>query len=250
MRKRFAIRFLLLFLTIVTVGGCTMIPKKREKKLTYAEEMQRMDRELNKHLDKKYGTIVFRQKAFEGSNFLHHKDDRWYLEADLSYYWQKDLGKGTAEFEVRRYETEDGEAFQDNFFGLIIKKDFEEWVANLARPYFPTCKVEVVTQSLFYPNELTIKSGIRDVLHYKNDLQCLFFYVLVEEDGQTIEEFQSQASKFVDEWEKQGILSWAHVYYMTKKGYETFDLTKKGSFLKEEEITYYERSVGDKSKSK
>ena len=242
MRKRFAIRFLLLFLTIVTVGGCTMIPKKREKKLTYAEEMQRMDRELNKHLDKKYGTIVFRQKAFEGGGF-DHPEDKWYLEADLSYYWQKDLGKGKAEFIVERRDTEDGEVFKDKFFGLIVRKEFEEWIEKLAKPYFDKYKVIADTWMIFYPNELTVKSNLQDMLKYKEELWSIHFDIMVEEGDQTVEEFQKNAKAFVDEWEKQGVFSAPTITYLTKENYEKSGMREDGKYFVEEGIASYFRVV-------
>ncbi|MDD7266613.1 MAG: hypothetical protein PUH12_00355, partial [Lachnospiraceae bacterium] len=113
-----------------------MIPGFGKKKISREDELLRLETAMDDHLEKKYGTIVFRQKAFEGSNFLHHKDDRWYLEADLSYYWQKDLGKGKAEFRVERRDTEEGEVFKDNFYGKIIRKEFEQWVEKQAKSYF------------------------------------------------------------------------------------------------------------------
>lgn len=242
MKKYYFTRCIVIVLSLLFLGGCRMIPGFGKKKISREDELLRLETAVDEHLEKKYGPIVYRQKAFEGGGF-DHPEDKWYMEADLSFYWQKDLGKGKAEFIVERRDTEDGEVFKDKFFGLIVRKEFEEWIEKLAKPYFGKYKVIADTWMIFYPNELTVKSNLQDMLKYKEELWSIHFDIMVEEGDQTVEEFQKNAKAFVDEWEKQGVFSAPTITYLTKENYEKSGMREDGKYFVEEGIASYFRVV-------
>lgn len=229
--KRFMLCFILVFL--MGAYGCTMMPNHELPKANHSESEQDVIRSMQDHLTQKYGTFNYQIDGFIWAG--------WDFKYDLLNLTTTIDGEEYS-FSVERHKEENGYSFEDNYFGLLIKKDYEAAVFEHAVQYFPSCFVAASTMSVNYPNTLTGVSTFEDLLSEKDNISgFITVVVVVDETFTNTDEFEKAAKQFCDDWNKVGLRTLLRVIYVTHETYSNTNQSniREQGILIDNRITEY-----------
>jgi len=103
-------------------------------------------------------------------------------------------------FYIKRYKDGDGYRYEDTYFGLLIREDFEKIVQKIAKNYFETCKVRVSFIEPFY-NVLVEGTSLNKFIELYQNKNRYEFIDLYTEDTDGL--FENKARSFSIEMKKQ-----------------------------------------------
>lgn len=211
----------ILAITMIGVCGCGM----NRKDSNY--ERQEVIYGARQHLLNKYGYIdcVVSGVTLSG----------WDYAYDVVYFSIAINGE-SEELKVERREENGQYVYYDNYFGYIIQDEFEAKIKEYTEKYFPRAHVSASTTTELYPNSLTSESTLDDLRKKNDEMGKIFFVIIVDETFESVEEFDSAAKGFVEEWSALEFPSKPIIYYVTKEAYEL----EGGVLLNEHIIKRYE----------
>lgn len=175
--------------------------------------------EMKAHLSDKYGIIEYDIEGFIPAG--------WDRNCDLLNL--KTNFNGTEyNFSVERHKDGETVSFQDNYFGILVKEEFEEKLYVCASKYFDNCFTDIASMSINYPNELKKGSGFSDLKELKDSISSKITAVtVVDETFDSIGEFEKAAENFCDDWNKNEIPVMHRVIYVS---HETFMQINQSNF--------------------
>lgn len=227
MKRRTGVLTLVIIL-LIGVCGCSM---RKENKTDYEQEAIY---EMRTHLKEKYGNISYEIKGFVAAGW-DHEYDRLNLSAEID-------GVDEA-FYVKRFDNNGSYAYEDNYFGFVIREAFENKIREYADVYFSEYKVYAGMQSGNYPNSLTGKSSLNEMIQLKDEIGDITFIIAVDEIFENQDDFKVAAEAFVSEWEQIGLASTPRVIYLTHSIYETIERKNCEDILVNNRITEYSRVI-------
>lgn len=227
-------RFSVLILTIlILIGVCGCNMKENSNTTKHQNPQHEIVVEMREHLRKKYGHISYKIDGLITAGW-DHSYDQLNLSATID---------GVEEsFFVRRYNNDGAYSFSDNYFGLVIRDEFEEFVGEYAKKYFPEFKVFSGIADV-YPNSLTAKSTLQNFLKVKDEVGEITFLVLVNETFTTVEEFNEVAKAFVADWADLELFSTPRVIYLSSSTYEITERENCEKVLIDNNITEYRQVI-------
>lgn len=228
-------RFSVLILTIlILIGVCGCNMKENSNTTKHQNPQHEIVVEMREHLRKKYGHISYKIDGLITAGWDHSYD-----QLNLS----TTIDGVEESFFVRRYNNDGVYSFSDNYFGLVIRDEFEKFVGEYAEKYFPEFKVFAITKSnLFvYPNSLTANSTLKNMLELKGQLGNITFEVFVNETFNNVEEFNEAAKAFVSDWKILEVHSIPCVIYVSTSVYEIIE--RDSSLSEDDHIGYYEEII-------
>lgn len=191
---------------------------------------QQIVAEMKEHLTSKYGNIEYDIEGFLASG--------WDQPYDVLNLTTKVNGIKES-FSVERYVDGDEYIFTDNYFGLVVRDEFEKKISEIACKYFSEFRVFAGMTSNNYPNSLTNKSSFEDLLEVKDELRDITFIVIVDETFQSTDEFVLAAESFVEEWSLNEIASTPRVIYLSTDVYKTIQRENYRDVLVDNRIKEY-----------
>lgn len=228
MRRRWLVFSLIFVILVMGVCGCSM--EQNNKQISE----QQIIAEMKNHLSDKYGNIEYDVKGFIASGWDHPYDVLNLVT----------IVDGLEEsFRVERHENEGKYVYKDNYFGVVIREEFENQVIVLAEKYFPEFKVFAGMQSHMYPDSLNGDSNLEDMLAIKDEIGSITFIVLVNEKFGDVEEFNDAAKAFILEWSELKIPSTPRIIYLLEDVYKTMDRSNYSDVLVANRITEYSERV-------
>lgn len=211
----------ILLVLILGLSGCEM--EKDNKTETISQ--------IKSFLTGKYEAVSFDVLSFETAGFSSQYDSLR-LKTMLD-------GK-----EVVVYARKDADGnISDNYFGYLIKNEYDSAVLKCANKYFDDCFADASTFSEFYPNSLKTGSGFEDLLACRGELrEKISVVVVVNEASVDIEAFEEKAKAFCSEWNS---LMLPASYRIICVDQETYSLSNKDNYrdngvLKSNVIEYSE----------
>jgi len=190
-------------------------------------------RQAQEHLTSKYGKIEFEVLGIFPSGFDY--------PYDFMNVYLKGEDKDETEFEIRRYKEKGKVRFEDSYFGLQIRDEFEGLIKKTADSYFPEYKVRVVVPQIF-PNYYTKDSTLRDAADAQ-DLAYPGIIIMVEESFETTGEFYVAAEEFIKEWEKFKIQGDVRIMYLIPELYEKSTWLSDDIYKEENQLAEFEESI-------
>lgn len=233
--KIYCMKKIFLFIVLILlIGacGCAMKPNNQTSRTNRSQSEQEIVSAIKEHLSQKYGSFNYQVEGFIKAGW-DHDYDLLNLSVEIN---------GTKEtFSVQRHSTESGYVYEDNYFGLLVRPNFEEKVSELAADYFASMNV-YVTLSQNYPDNLTNAAQIDDLLALDN-LQNISVIVTVEENFNSVEEFTAAAKLFVSKWTDQRIPSTVRVIYLNKEVFANTNRSNVSSVLVNNQLAEYREIV-------
>ncbi len=212
--KKILISLLIIIFAFEGVG-CRMIDER--KKQTRKEIVC----EMEEYINEKYENVGYSFVAFHPAGW-DHSYDLLYLNTEF---------EGEQEdFCVKRYLKNGKYVFEDNYFGLLITKDFVSEINKFASKYFKQFIADANCTELDYPHSFTKNSTLEDLVKKKDELNSITFVLIVNQTFANTEDFKVAAKKFCDDWKSVGIKSNARVIYVSNSVYETVDIKNYDSF--------------------
>lgn len=193
----------LILLFTIGVCGCDM---------KYNDNFeQQIISEMERHLSNKYGDIQYDIESFFQSG--------WDRKCDLLNL-RTTIDEIDYHFSVERYVNGESVTFKDNYFGILIKQEYEDNLYDCASKYFESCFVDASTMSINYPNELDSNSNFSDMISLKDEIDSkIVVVVVVDEIFSDISEFEKTAEDFCNDWEKIGLPVVFRVIYVSHETY-------------------------------
>lgn len=217
-------KFLLIIVLALSMGlyGCTVKPhellwgRSRETEREVVSAMQ-------DYLIEKYDVVFYDIVSFWAAG--------WNYDYDILNL-STEIDGVEESFSVERHKTETGYEFKDNYFGLVIRSSFEAKVSALAAEYFEEYHVYAILRQN-YPDNLTKPTQLDDLLAL-DDRDSIAIIVTVENRFSNMEEFESIAKSFVDQWSKEEIRSKVRVICLSKEVYQTIDRSNYSTVYSED----------------
>ena len=103
-------------------------------------------------------------------------------------------------FYIKRYKDGEGYRYDDTYFGLLIREDFEKIVLRISKNYFKTCKVRVSFIEPF-DNSLVEGTSLDKFIELYQNKNRYEFIDLYTEDTDGL--FENNANSFLVEMKKQ-----------------------------------------------
>jgi len=103
-------------------------------------------------------------------------------------------------FYIKRYKDGEGYSYDDTYFGLLIREDFEKIVLRISKNYFKTCKVRVSFIEPF-DNSLVEGTSLDKFIELYQNKNRYEFIDLYTEDTDGL--FENNANSFLVEMKKQ-----------------------------------------------
>lgn len=183
----------LLSMMILIIGVCGCMNKEKDKVTKNAEEVkvttnpEEAKEQIIGFLEKKYG------KEFVP---LSIEMDRWpYHWDDISVY-PKDGDKEKDGFNAYRERKDDKYVFSDSYFGVLIHDEYEQKIQEIAKEYFPDCKITIIFASDIFPNELTSNSTLKDLIDMNIDYNPTI-KIKVAPTFENVEQFNEKVDLFI-----------------------------------------------------
>lgn len=217
-----------LLIIILGMSGCNMEKNK------ISNDENEIIAEMRTHLSEKYGDINYKLISFVPAGWEHSYDL-------LNISVEKD---GNEYIRVERHKDDNGYYYKDNYFGLLIRDEFENEVLECASKHFDDFMVYADLKSDNYPNSLDDSSTFEDFLNVKEELDHIIFFVIVNDTFENTAEFNNAAKAFVDDWAQIGIASIPRILCVTSEVYENSERTDYDQILNENKyISEYRESV-------
>lgn len=180
MKKLFIIKILIIAICVMGAYGCSMVTKRNN-----TDNNDTVIYELKEYFEYKYNTTDYSFVAFRESGW-DSAYDTLVLKTNID---GKDYN-----FEVLRYSENNEVKYKDNYYGLLIKKQYEEMLDNYIEDYFETFHVSSSTISIFYPDNLDENSDVNELLSIKNDVKGrIATVVVIKESTDNAEDFELKA---------------------------------------------------------
>lgn len=213
----------LCFLVAIGVCSCGFKPKERVT-------AQDIINEMKDYLDEKYGYFHYDIVAFEPAGWSHFYD---LLICTTS------AADGTEEeFCVERFQNEDEYYYEDNYFGLVIRDDFEAMMKDYTEKYFTEYKMFSDlsdSEGDTYPSTFI---SFDEVITRNDEINSLQIDVFVKESSLSGErEFNKAAEAFADELEALSIKVNARIFYLSDEDFE--------AVTRENHFDYYSKQIAE-----
>ena len=234
--KRFKFFGIILLTLLIIIGACGCSISKVIDGLRNNNKESSADivSDMRMHLYEKYGYIDYDIEGFIGAGW-DHPYDRLNLSTKVDGIEES--------FSVERHKSDDGYTFEDNYFGIIVRGEFEDKVKEYAEKYFSDFKVYAGLTSNNYPNSLTKESTLEDLMEVKSELRDITFFVFVKEEFSSTDDFNDVAKEFVEDWSGLGLESTPRVIYLSEEVYNITDRSDYIDVVGNREITEYMESV-------
>lgn len=223
--------FMILCLIMMTgVCGCTM--KKENNELEVVSQ-QKIIREMETHLDEKYGYVDYEFVAFQLAGW-DHPYDLLILSTSIDGVDE--------EFCVKRYRENEIYYCKDNYLGLVIRNDFENIIIQTAQKYFNKCKIYSELTSAdgdVYPNSILRYEDIEKSDEIINVLPVSIF--VQESSCKNQQEFEQLAASLVSELKSQKVKVQPRVFYLDDEAFDTLQRSNRFEYYSNKISEYKER---------
>lgn len=221
-------------ITLIGVSGCTMknINKKQDVE---KENASTIISSMERFIKKKYEDIDYKFVAFRAADGFFYPYDELTLSTvvdDIEY-----------EFVVQRRKTDDGYAFEDNYYGVIIKDEYEAYISKYVSEYFDEFFIDATTYYPHYPNSLDSDSDIEDLLKLKDEIGGIVVIIVANETFSSVDEFENAAENFCDKYGNIGLKAVWRIVYVDNETYASVDKSNYNEkhILEDNRITEYKR---------
>lgn len=205
-------KMIAVFIIILMLGGCgCSMNNDSSSKLSYLEKSKKeFIEQADKHLKSKYPDIKYEVVGVIG---------RWvHQEYDLINATWTNTEYGRREFSVRRYKTDDGYVFEDNFFAAYISNDFKEIVNKYVDKYFDNYYVKAYCDQ-YFPNNFTSKNTLLDAKNQFNDFEG-FAWIVIKPDNNIDGEIKDIIYKFIEDFKNENLAAKFRIFYLKEGVYE------------------------------
>jgi hypothetical protein len=137
-------------------------------------------------------------------------------------------------------QMEDGKyTIYDTYVCQLIRDEYKDRVKNIAKEFFPQCKVEIGFSGDVFPNEFGINTKLQDIIDAGSDVKYdPTVYIMVAPTLGSVEKFDEKADLFVQEMAKNRLQGSPLIYYLKENN---INLTRKDmnpkTYQKRREIT-------------
>ena len=193
-----------LLLIVIQIGGfgCGMAKKD------HMSNKEELINQVKEYLNEKYGSFSCEAVGVETESW-YRGYDRVNLKTDLN--GEKVL------FFANRYSQDGRMRFEDNYFGVLVKNEYDERVTSCASEYFSDCFADVSTVSICYPDELRTGAGFDDLLKVREKItEKTVVVVIVKDTFGSEEEFNELSREFCAKWKQIGLPCFIRVICLGK----------------------------------
>lgn len=156
---------------------------------------------LEKKYDKKFTVINVKGKEFLDNN-----------NVDLFVY-PEGGDREKDRFTATRKDGDGKYVFEDNYFELLIKGEYEEKVHEIAKEFFPECKVSASFEGKSFPDEFNSKSTLQDVINKGEDIDSLM-RIVVAQSSISMDEFDNKVDLFAKKMVENKLPTTVKVFYL------------------------------------
>lgn len=188
-----SISLLSMIILITGVYGC--MNQEKDKVIKDPEEVK--DQLTTNPEESKDQIIAFLEKKY-GKEFvpLSIEMDRWPYQWDELSVYPKGGDKEKDGFNAYRERKDDKYLFSDSYFGVLIHDEYEQKIREIAKEYFPECKITIIFASDIFPNELTSKSTLKDLIDMNIDYNPTI-KIKVAPTLKNVEQFDEEVNLFI-----------------------------------------------------
>ena len=206
---------LIIFITalLLCLCGCSNYESSSKSKEDLFVE------QAEKHLKQKYPELEYTLSDVQFSGFMGDDQDTVDVTIENGEY------EGRT-FQIRRYKSaEHNVVLEDDYFGFLIKDDFNKIVNDYVKKYFTEYQISGYCRN-YFENELTSKSTFEDAKRSKQFLG--YIDILVKPTFANINEFEKIVNNFFDDYSKEGIKTQIDIYYLKPDVYEKTNILIPG----------------------
>ncbi|MDS0525621.1 hypothetical protein NNC19_08025 [Clostridium sp. SHJSY1] len=186
---------------ILLIGGCWWM-----KENVFIDHTERAQKQIVSYLEKKYDK-KFTVINVKGKEFLDNNN------VDLFVY-PEDGDREKDRFTATRKNGDEGYIFEDNYFELLIKDEYQEKVHEIAKEFFPECKVSASFEGKCFPYEFNSKSTLQDVIDKGEDIDSLM-RIFVAPTLSGIDDFDKKVDLFVKKMSENKLPTSVSVFYLS-----------------------------------
>jgi hypothetical protein len=182
-------------------------------------DTNKMKKDMIAHLEKKYGEkfIPLYFLAESGWDRMTFYKEGTNPKTDYAYiYREKEHGKVV---------------YRDNYFGLIIREEYENLVKKEVEKVYGECKVYSETSNDYFPDELNKRNNYQDAL----EKMTFFEYssrIYIKSTGKTAI-LNDKIDILVNNFKKNNLNGIFSLYYMKTGHYEDLDRSNHDEYVKE-----------------
>lgn len=209
----------IMILILVMCGGCmsqekNKVTKDSEKvkdQVTKASEEDKVAAGPEEIKDK---IISFLEKKY-GKEFqpISLSDNEWPNYQDKLWVYPKGGDKEKDKF-FAIGKSEDGEyEIGDTYVCQLIRGEYEERVREIAKDFFPQCRVDVVLTATIFPDEFTSNSTLQDVINAGAEYNPTV-HIKVAPTFENIEQFDKTVDLFAKKMAESKLQGSPIIYYL------------------------------------
>lgn len=191
------------------------------------KEKEAIASEFKTYFDKKYGYVSYEVLYIEKANIL---------QGHNSMNIRVKTPDGEEDFTIE----ETGGEIKDNYYGYLIKKDYEEYINRAVREIYPNSFVSVSMKAFYTNNELGKDMDLEKLIEKKDQINYVvpvnFF---IKDEGVTEDEFQAKIKEHIGELYSLGLRSSWKVYEVDGNEYDEFLRGERKQFSSEAIIHEY-----------
>jgi hypothetical protein len=148
--------------------------------------------QMKAHLEKKYGEVDFVELSYRPVQLTQSYDEL--IACPPGGDSEED------QFVVLRLKGDEGTYFLDDYYGLLIREEYEQLVTETASDFLGPVKVYSSFLETSFPRDVTAATPLKDVLDAE-ELTWAHIDIFVAGTESDVAEFEKQAKVFTDEWE-------------------------------------------------
>lgn len=209
---------ILLTILLLCMCGCSINDESssKSKEDLFVEQAE-------KHLKQKYPELEYTLGDVQFGTMWDDPDDTIEVTIENGKY------EGRT-FQIRRYKSaEHNVVLEDDYFGYLVRDDFENLINKYAQKYFTNYQLSGDC-SEYYENELTSKNTFEDLRKSENFLGNIT--IAVKQTFSNDQEFEKKANEFINDYKQEGLHSSIIIYYLTPGVYENTDVFASGLLQK------------------
>jgi hypothetical protein len=150
--------------------------------------------QMKAHLEKKYGEVDFVELSYRPVQLTQSYDELIACPPG---------GDSKADqFVVLRLKGDEGTYFLDDYYGLLVREEYEQLVTETASDFLGPVKVCASFLETSFPRDVTAATPLKDVLDAEELTWALVDVFVAGTEGD-VAEFEKQAKVFTDEWSQR-----------------------------------------------
>ncbi len=223
---------ILLTIMLLCMCGCSINNESssKSKEDLFVEQAE-------KHLKQKYPELEYSLGDVQFGTMWDDPDDT--IEVTIEN--GKFVGRT---FQIRRKTSNNpNKELTDNYFGYLVRDDFENIIKKYAKKYFTNYQLSGDC-SEYFENELTSKNTFEDARRSKNFSG--YILLVVKPTFLNVEVFKKKANEFLNDYKQECLKTNIQIYYLKSGIYEDLDIAQPYQFDKKVyDVKGYETSISE-----